>query len=276
MILTGTHSAPRLIACATQDQIDAWAKVVQRVHAKGGYFFAQLFHTGRCRHCRGQWQWLRTCLIVHPVVHLICFTVVKSTHSALLNVAAVTPVTLISYDPHNLQSLALAPPARRPRVSQLAQLQWPHHRAVAAAHAGPAVCRGRRQGALQHAAGAEQGHTYRLGSHAPVSNLCLRPKVYVSFLLSSNADEGGSPAGPWLVELLAASIVLGAHTACSIGRIRLPAPVRLSALCFRLVLAALLCPLSGDDQGGHRHGHQGLCQGFKAGSGGEDASCEGK
>lgn len=43
------NSAPRFIACATQDQIDAWAKVVERVHAKGGYFFAQLFHTGGCR-----------------------------------------------------------------------------------------------------------------------------------------------------------------------------------------------------------------------------------
>lgn len=32
-----------------QDQVDAWAKVVQRVHAKGGYIFAQLMHTGeRC------------------------------------------------------------------------------------------------------------------------------------------------------------------------------------------------------------------------------------
>ncbi|XP_062191661.1 12-oxophytodienoate reductase 7-like isoform X2 [Phragmites australis] len=44
------HRFPRVPGIYNQEQIDAWKKVVDAVHAKGGIFFCQLWHVGRASH----------------------------------------------------------------------------------------------------------------------------------------------------------------------------------------------------------------------------------
>jgi 2,4-dienoyl-CoA reductase-like NADH-dependent reductase (Old Yellow Enzyme family) len=41
---------PRVPGIYNEEQIDAWKKVVDAVHAKGAIFFCQLWHVGRASH----------------------------------------------------------------------------------------------------------------------------------------------------------------------------------------------------------------------------------
>jgi N-ethylmaleimide reductase len=47
----------------SNEQVDGWRKVVDAVHAKGGFIFLQLWHVGRCRipHCSRA-----ACFPLHP------------------------------------------------------------------------------------------------------------------------------------------------------------------------------------------------------------------
>lgn len=44
------HRFPDVPGIYTEQQVEAWKKVVDAVHAKGSVFFCQLWHVGRASH----------------------------------------------------------------------------------------------------------------------------------------------------------------------------------------------------------------------------------
>ena len=64
---TLSNRFPHVPGIYNQEQIDAWKKVVDAVHAKGSIFFCQLWHVGRASH---QGMFIMCILIIQLLLNL--------------------------------------------------------------------------------------------------------------------------------------------------------------------------------------------------------------
>ena len=82
-------SFPRVPGIYNQEQIDAWKKVVDAVHAKGAIFICQLWHVGRASH-QGM---LIICANFHKKIFGTCQQYFRN-NTELLDISCIGEITL--------------------------------------------------------------------------------------------------------------------------------------------------------------------------------------